>query len=88
MWAVFVFIGYLVLALVIPVSLALSPVWRRTRAERQIACPGAGTALIALDPWYAMRMHITGGPELRVRRCSRWPGNAGCGQECLPPKGA
>ena len=86
MLAVFVFIAYLFLALAIPVTLALAPVWRRTRAGRQVSCPGAGTALIALDPWHAMRMHVIGSAELRVRRCSRWPVDAsGCTQDCLRP---
>jgi len=89
MWPVYFFISYLVLALAIPVSLALAPVWRRTRAPRQVSCPGAGaSALVALDPWYAVRMHALGNPEILIRRCSRWPENAGCARECLIGKGA
>jgi len=84
MWAVYAFICYLVLALLIPVSLALVPVWRKMRIARQVTCPAVGTpSLIALDTWHAVRKHTLGEPELLVRQCSRWPEDAHCGQQCL-----
>ena len=84
MWAIYTVIVYFALALLLPVGWVLVPVWRRARAERQVACPDAGaTALVALDPWYAARGRAIGAEERRVRSCSRWPEHAGCGRECL-----
>ncbi len=83
MWHVYVVIGYFLLALAIPMGLAAATVWTKTRAPRPVNCPRDGAmAQIVLDPWYAMRMHAAGNPELLVRQCGRWPGYAGCGQEC------
>ena len=83
MLPVFAFIAYLLLALAIPtVWMALS-VRRRTAGELSVVCPRAGSqALVKLDTCYAVRMHALGNPELLVTDCSRWPGLAGCGQEC------
>ena len=84
MWVVYTFISYLVLALLVPTVWALWPTWRRARASRHVTCPGiSAPALIALDPWYAVRMHALGNSELRVRRCARWPEHRDCGKECL-----
>ena len=66
MWAIYTVIVYFALALLLPVGWVLVPVWRRARAERQVACPDAGaTALVALDPWYAAR-----GPEATFQTSS------------------
>jgi hypothetical protein len=84
MWIAFTFIGYLAAALLIPVCLALVPVWRRTRTVQQVTCPAVGTStMIALDPWYAVRMHALGNRELRIKSCTRWPGRRDCGRDCL-----
>jgi len=84
MWAVFTIIGYFILALLIPATLALWPVWRRARPSRHVTCPASGgTVLINLDPWYAVRMHAAGNRELRVRSCPLWPAWGNCGQECI-----
>jgi hypothetical protein len=83
MWSVFTIIGYFVLALVIPTAWMALSVRRRTAAERRVLCPRDGvSSLVKLDSWYAVRMHALGNPELLVGQCSRWPGYAGCGQEC------
>jgi hypothetical protein len=84
MWSVYAVIGYFLLALLIPVCWALLPVWRRSRAARQVNCPAiAGAALIRLDPWYAMRGRVAGRDEFRVRDCSQWPARDKCAQQCL-----
>jgi hypothetical protein len=63
---------------------ALWPVWRRARISRQVVCPASGgSALVILDPWYAVRMHALGDVELRVKNCGRWPADRECGCECL-----
>lgn len=89
MWAVYVFIGYWILALAIPAIWALWPTWRRARIARQVSCPAfSGPALVTLDPWYAVRMHALGNAEWRVKSCGRWPAGRDCGQDCLENIGA
>jgi hypothetical protein len=89
MWVVYCFVAYLALALIIPAGWALVPVWLRTRRSRHVYCPAAShTAMVALDPWYAVRMHSLGNPELYVKACSQWPQRRNCGQACLARIGA
>ena len=84
MWVVYCFVGYLALAMLIPVGWALVPIWRRARATRHVYCPAAShTAVVSLDPWYPARMHALGNRELRVKDCSQWPQRCNCGQACL-----
>jgi hypothetical protein len=84
MWVVYFFISYLVLGLTIPICWSLVPLWRRARRSRRVSCPELSDgAVVQLDPWYAVRMHAVGNPELRVRDCSQWPHRCSCGQECL-----
>jgi len=83
MWSVYTVIGYFVLALLIPIGIAASTIWRKTRASRRVACPrDGGSASVGLDPWYAMRMHARRNPELLVLQCTRWPEYGGCEQNC------
>lgn len=83
-YVVYAFISYLVLALLIPLCLALVPVWRRARFERHVKCPAFGNpAVVYLDPWYAVKRHTFGNDELRVRTCTEWHKCDGCNQECL-----
>lgn len=84
MWAVYTVLGYFLLALLVPVGWALGHVWRRAREPRHLTCPDDSVAsLVGLDPWYAVREHTLGEPEVRVRECTRWPERRECGQECL-----
>ena len=84
MWVVFVFIAYLVLALVLPVVWAVWPAWQRARRPRQLQCPAASVPVqITLDPWFAVRMRTFGSSEARVKSCSLWPAHADCRRECL-----
>ena len=84
MWAVYTFIGYLILALAIPTVVALWPVWRRARVSRQVVCPATGAlTLVRLDPRFAVGMHVLGNAEARVKHCERWPEHRDCGQDCL-----
>ena len=50
MWAIYTVIVYFALALLLPVGWVLVPVWRRARAERQVACPDAGATAADLAP--------------------------------------
>jgi hypothetical protein len=84
MWPIYTVMAYFLLALLIPAGWALIPVWRRARRARRVSCPANDApALVGLDPWYAMKGRALGGYELRVRTCSRWPGQAGCERDCL-----
>ena len=84
MWVAGVFVSYLLLALLIPATWALARVWRRARIVREVRCPEfRASAVLTLDPWYAVKMHVRGDQGLSVRHCSRWSGGCDCGQECL-----
>lgn len=84
MWMVYTFIGYMVLALLLPVVFALWPIWRMSRQSRQVTCPATNTpTLVTIDGWHAVRTHALGSDALRVRDCALWPEHRGCGQECV-----
>jgi hypothetical protein len=84
MWSVYTVIAYFVLALLLPVGWGLGRTWRRARTSRHLTCPESGIpALVRLDPWYAVRMHVRGDTEPRVRDCTRWDVRCECGQECV-----
>jgi hypothetical protein len=59
--------------------------YRRYRGTRVITCPGnSQPASVRVDALKAAHWAaISGDPVLRLSNCSRWPENAGCGQECL-----
>ena len=81
---VYAFISYLLLALLVPLAWALTPVWRKARLTRQVSCPAAGhPAVVKLDAWYAVKMHAMGNDDKRVGSCSAWPRCGHCRQECL-----
>ncbi len=83
-WGVYVFISYLILAIIVPTAWTLWPIWRRARLSRQVTCPAdSASVAIALDPWYAVSMHAMGNCEVRVKQCARWPAQRDCRQECL-----
>jgi hypothetical protein len=83
MWSVYTVIAYFILALAIPIGIAGWTIWRKTRASRRVSCPRDGAvSAVGLDPWYAMRMHLLGNPEVLVRQCTRWPEHGGCRQDC------
>jgi hypothetical protein len=51
MLPLYAFLVYMFLALAIPLSLSLVPVWRRAQTARQVSCPNfGGPAVVDLDP--------------------------------------
>ena len=81
---VYAFITYLILALLIPLCMALVPVWRGSRHAHQVKCPALGKpATVALHPWYAVKRPTFGNNELRVRERSAWSECQACSQDCL-----
>ena len=84
MLPIYAFLVYMFLALAIPLSLSLVPVWRHAQAARQVSCPNfGGPAVVDLDPWYALKRYTFGLGGARVKHCSAWCGHGPCGQECL-----
>jgi hypothetical protein len=84
MWVIYFFLSYLVLALAIPLGLALVPLWRRAQAARIVRCPAAAKSVtVRMDPWFAVKMHALGNPELRLRDCTEWPQRGECDRGCL-----
>ena len=84
MWVAFAFIGFLLLALLIPASWSLRNVWRKIGGAHAVTCPGIGEpAVLKLDQWYAVRTHARGDAGLRVKACSQWPERGGCARQCL-----
>ncbi|HTX37745.1 MAG TPA: hypothetical protein VME43_22105 [Bryobacteraceae bacterium] len=84
MWPAYLVITWFVLALAVPVAWGLGRAWRRARVARRVTCPVIGApAEVTLDPWFAVKMHAIGNPELRVLGCGCWPQQHECGRECL-----
>jgi len=89
MWVAWLFVGYLLLAVAIPLAWTLVPVWRAARAARIVRCPeGSKPVTVRLDPWYATKMHMLGDRGRRVQDCTEWPGRASCDRGCLVQLGA
>ena len=78
--------GFIVIALVGYVLLSgFFTNYRLYRGTRVITCPeNLQSASVKVDALKAAHWAaISGDPVLRLNSCSRWPGMAGCGQECL-----
>lgn len=68
------------------VLLAMFARGRRGRHPRRLRCPVTERdTLVGVDAYGAGVAAAFGGSSLRVRGCSLWPENSGCGQECLLP---
>jgi hypothetical protein len=56
----------------------------RFRGESVVTCPETQAPVgVAVDALRAAATAPFGGPELRLKACSRWPEREPCGQECL-----
>ena len=54
------------------------------RGKRVVSCPRDGrSAALEVDAGRAALTGSLGWPELRVARCSCWPGAQDCSQDCL-----
>jgi len=84
MWPVYCVIAFFTLALVVPTLWSSSKVYRRANHIHSADCPARHReAQLQLDGLYAIKTNLIGDPILRVTRCSFWPEQAGCGQECM-----
>jgi len=69
---------------VLVVELRWVGAWLKYGGDRIVRCPeNHRPAGVRLDAGRAAITSFGGAPHLRLHACSRWPGKAGCGQECL-----
>ncbi len=62
----------------------LAVAWMRYRGTRVVVCPeNREMVAVRVDATHAAATAPQGRPDLRLESCTRWPGRAGCGQECL-----
>jgi hypothetical protein len=66
----------------VPAAAAGVRAYRVFGGLRQVSCP-AEEVLVRIHVTHAIASRISGGNELRLRSCSRWPGRQGCDQACL-----
>jgi hypothetical protein len=84
MWPVYCVILFFTLALVVPPVWSSSKVYRHAKHIHSAECPARQSeARLRVDGLYAIRSNLVGDPVWRVTRCSFWPEQAGCGQECM-----
>ena len=77
----------------VPAAAAGVRTYRVFGGLREVSCPETAEAvLVRIHVTHAIASRLSGGNELRLRSCSRWPGRQGCDQACLsqiaaPPGG-
>lgn len=73
--------GIAVLYVLVPV---VGDAFARFRHPRAVRCPETGTlAEVGVAAGRAALSAAYGDPDLRVERCSLWPGRQGCAQRCV-----
>lgn len=78
-----VFLALLLISFV-PVLFLAARTYLRYRGTRLVTCPETQKCVaVKVDPHLAASTHITGGTELRLQSCTRWPERQDCGQECV-----
>jgi len=79
-----VLLGVIVLTVVyvmLPVGFAVYAIWRR---PRRLRCPVTERdTVVGVNAYGAGVAAALGVSSVRVRECSLWPENSGCGEECL-----
>ena len=67
-----------------PAAAAGVRAYRAFGGLREISCPETmEAALVRIHVTRAIASRLSGGNELRLKACSRWPGRQGCDQACL-----
>ncbi len=75
---------WFVLALAIPIAIAVGGAWRGAKGRRTVICPETDQpAFIELNAPHAALMHAIGDRPRRIQACSRWPERQACGRNCL-----
>jgi hypothetical protein len=68
----------------LPAAAAGVRAYRVFGGVREVSCPETAEAvLVRIQVAHAIASRLSGGNELRLRSCSRWPGRQGCDQACL-----
>lgn len=68
----------------VPAAAAGLRAYRAFGGLREISCPETmEAALVKIHVARAIASRLSGGNELRLKSCSRWPGRQGCDQACL-----
>jgi hypothetical protein len=66
-----------------PAAAAGVRAYRAFGGLREVSCPETTEAvLVRIHVTHAVVSRLSGGNELRLRSCSRWPGRQGCDQAC------
>jgi hypothetical protein len=67
-----------------PVAWAGVRVYRLYGRARLVTCPeGVENVLVKIHAIRAIASELSGGNQLRLRSCSRWPERKGCDQACV-----
>ena len=68
----------------VPAAAAGVRAYRVFGGLREVSCPETAEAvLVRIHLTHAIASRLSGGNELCLRSCSRWPGRQGCDQACL-----
>lgn len=68
----------------VPAAAAGVRAYRAFGGLREISCPETmEAALVKIHVAHAIASRLSGGNELRLKSCSRWPDRLGCDQACL-----
>jgi hypothetical protein len=82
--ALILYLVILALATVCILSFYAARAYIKFRGEGVVTCPETGKpAAVEVDKTHAALTFTRGIPDLRLKRCSRWPERQECGQECL-----
>ena len=81
--------AYLIVTVLVAIPVYLGIRWvvraySRYRGNKLVICPETGRpTIVEIDALHASFTSTVGPPDIRLQDCSRWPGKAECGQECL-----
>ena len=68
----------------VPAAAAGVRAYRAFGGLREVSCPETAEAvLVRILVTHAIVSRLSGGNELRLKSCSRWPGRQGCDQSCV-----
>ena len=68
----------------VPAAAAGVRAYRVFGGLREVSCPETAEAvLVRIQVTHAIASRLSGGNELRLKSCSRWPGRQGCDQACV-----
>ena len=68
----------------VPAAAAGVRAYRAFGGLREVSCPETmEAALVKIRVAQAIASRISGGNDLRLKSCSRWPGRQGCDQACV-----